>query len=89
MEKMSCDLVQFIANNHKQLKLSNKLSILKDVSCGLVYLHEYDHPIVHRDLTAVNVLLTDSCQAKIADVGVAKLMDGCAVIASRHTRVPG
>ena len=88
MEKMSCDLVQFMANNHKQLKLFNKLSILHDVACGLVYLHEYDHPIVHRDLTAMNVL-TDSCQAKIADVGVAKLMDGCAVMALRHTRVPG
>ena len=89
MERLSCDLVQFMANNHQQLELSNKLVILKDVACGLVYLHEYDPPIVHRDLTAMNVLLTETYQAKIADVGVAKLMDMRAMMASRHTRVPG
>ena len=85
MEKLSSDLVQFM-ENHKQLKLFTKLSILRDVACGLVYLHEYAPPIVHRDLTAMNVLLTDSYQAKIADVGVAKLMDMQAKLASRHTR---
>ena len=89
MEKLSCDLVQFMAVNHEQLMLSNKLFILKDVACGLVYLHEYDPPIVHRDLTAMNVLLTDTGRAKIADVGMAKLMDERAMMASRHTRVPG
>ena len=85
MEKLSSDLVQFMANNHQKLMLFNKLSILRDVACGLVYLHEYNPPIVHRALTAMNVLLI-FWQAKIADVGVAKLMDMKAMMASRHTR---
>ena len=88
MEKLSSDLMCFLANNPK-LKLSTKLSILLDVSYGLVYLHEYNPPIVHRDLTARNILLTDSCVAKIADVGVSKMMDLHAMQAASHTQNPG
>ena len=54
-----------------------------------MYLHEYNPPIIHRDLTARNVLLTSSYQAKIADVGVAKLMDKAAMEAMSHTKAPG
>ena len=63
--------------------------LLQDVSYGLVYLHEYKSPIIHRDLTARNILLTQSRQAKIADVGVAKLMDEKAKQAEYHTQAPG
>ena len=38
-----------------------KVSILLDISKGLVYLHSMD--IVHRDLTATNVLLSESFTA--------------------------
>ncbi len=88
MEKLKCNLVEFLAENPKA-DLQMKLSILKDVAGGLVYLHEHDPPVIHRDLTAVNVLLADNNQAKIADVGVSKLMDAQAMMASRHTREPG
>ena len=40
---------------------------------GLAYLHSI--PIIHRDLNAGHVLLTESLRAKIADLGVAKLFD--------------
>ncbi len=88
MEKLHCDLVQFLARSMRP-DLSLKLSILQDVATGLAYLHGHSPPLVHRDLTAMNVLLTESNQAKIADVGMAKLMDRHALMASRHTRVPG
>lgn len=88
MEKLHCDLVQFLADNSKP-DLLLKLLILKDVARGLVYLHKHSPPVIHRDLTAMNVLLTESHQAKIADVGVAKLMDKRAMMMSHHTRVPG
>ena len=42
---------------------------------GLRYLHEYSPPIVHRDLSANNVLLTSSMSAKISDLGVAKILN--------------
>ena len=40
---------------------------------GLAYLHSI--PIIHRDLNAGNVLLTESFRAKIADLRVAKLFE--------------
>ena len=49
-----------------------KNSILFDVSEGLQYLHTQRPPIIHRDLTANNVLLTSEKRAKIADFGVSR-----------------
>ena len=54
-----------------KLSLEQKLKILYDVALGLQYLHERDTPILHRDLTANNVLLTNDLRAKIADLGQA------------------
>ena len=48
--------------------------ILRDVALGLRYLHEHTPPIVHRDLSANNVLLTTTLSAKISDLGVAKII---------------
>ena len=50
-------------------------SILKDVALALSYLHQHDPPIIHRDLSANNVLLTHGMMAKISDLGVAKMLD--------------
>ena len=47
-------------------------SILKDVALALSYLHQHDPPIIHRDLSANNVLLTHGMTAKISDLGMAK-----------------
>ena len=58
------------------IHLITKLSILYDVSCGLLYLHtELEMPFVHGELTAANVLLSEDLQqAKIANLGVLKLL---------------
>ena len=88
MECLSSDLDKFL-NNHPNLPLSLKMSFLQDISFGLVYLHECVPPIIHRDLTARNILISDKCQAKIADVGVAKAVDIRAQQAAAHTTNPG
>ena len=49
--------------------------ILCDVALGLRYLHELSPPIVHRDLSANNVLLTSNMNAKLSDLGVAKILN--------------
>ena len=49
--------------------------ILCDVNLGLRYLHEHSPPIVHRDLSANNVLLTPHMSGKISDLGVAKMLN--------------
>ena len=50
-----------------------KLSILVDTAQGLEFLHSQD--IIHRDLSSNNVLLTKYLVAKIADLGMAKVIE--------------
>ena len=59
----------------EELPLQMKYSILLDIAKGVCYLHGKRPPIVHRDLTANNVLLTSSYTAKISDLGVSRLAD--------------
>ena len=56
------------------IPLPVKLSILTDTCSGLVYLHGMESPIIHRDLTARNVLLTSSLLAKITDLGNSRMV---------------
>jgi len=52
-----------------------RYGILRDVALGLVYLHEHSPPIIHRDLSASNVLLTSNMNVKLSDLGVAKILN--------------
>ena len=60
-------------------------SILYEVALGLCYLHQQSPPIIHRDLSANNVLLTYDMTAKISDLGVAKILD---VTPAKKTKNP-
>ena len=62
-------------------------SILLDVATGLEFLHTKHPPIMHRDLTSNNVLLTSNMVAKISDLGQAKLFD--LKCASKYSTAPG
>ena len=88
MEFVSSDMDKFL-EVHPNIPPTIKLSILLDVSYGLIYLHECSPPVIHRDLTARNVLITDKCQARIADLGMAKIVDLQAQLAASHTQAPG
>ena len=74
MEKLDCDLHQLL-DSVRNVPLAVKKSILTDVANGLVYLHCQKLPIVHRDLTARNVLLNSALMAKIGDLGVARIVN--------------
>lgn len=50
-------------------------SILSDVALGLCYLHQQTPPIIHRGLSAKSILLSSSLQAKISDLGIAKVLN--------------
>lgn len=65
-------------------------SILSDVSTGLHFFHTHHPPIIHRDLTANNVLLTPDMSAKISDLGMAKILNiAPAEKTRRMTTCPG
>ncbi|XP_065893257.1 uncharacterized protein [Dysidea avara] len=72
MELMDTSLASFVQNNQTNIATKEKFSILYDVSLGLTYLHASDPPIIHRDLSSNNVMLTSKLVAKIGDLGVAK-----------------
>ena len=85
MEKLERNLHDLLENGPK-LSLALKHSILKDVSSGLFYLHKKG--ITHRDLTAMNVLLTSSMDAKITDFGNSLILDDLTVD-QKLTAMPG
>ena len=67
-------------------------SILHDVALGLNYLHSHAPPIIHRDLSSNNVLLTPDMKAKVSDLGVAKIVNLTPLQVSRmvhNTQAPG
>ena len=73
MEMMADSLASFV-EKHEKIPVHIKYSVVHDVSLGLCYLHNHDPPIVHRDLSPNNVLLTAHHVAKISDLGVAKVI---------------
>ena len=88
MEYLHMDLAKCLEMN-PDIPLPLKLSILWDVSYGLLHLHSQAPPIIHRDLTAPNILLTKGMSAKIADLGVSKIFDIHQLQRSAHTTAPG
>ena len=55
--------------------ISLKCSVLHDVANGLDYLHKQSPPIVHRNLSAKNLLLNSMMVTKIADLGEARVLE--------------
>ncbi len=75
MERMMYGLHEILESN-PDIPLDIKCSILHDSALGLRHLHGRSPPIIHRDLTARNILLTSDMTAKISDLGVARLLPG-------------
>ena len=75
MERLHTSLDKLLGSR-QNIPLGVKLSMLLDVTKGLVHLHNMRPPIVHRDLTTANILLNkDSLKAKIADLGNARMIE--------------
>ena len=73
MELMSENLRRYLEQNRGQLGRQRQLRICLEVVRGLRFLHTRIPPIVHRDLTDKNVLLSFSGLVKIGDLGQSKL----------------
>ena len=73
------------------LPAEQSYNILCGVALGLRYLHEHSPPIIHRDLSSNNILLTASLSAKISDLGVAKILNlsPSQITQKMFTKAPG
>ena len=74
MEKLWKSLDVLLEEKQNQMSLLTKTHILHDVVCGLQYMHNQKTPVIHRDVNTTNVMLTKHLQAKIIDVGQAKIL---------------
>ena len=73
MELMEETLEQFLRNNRGTLVQEKQVAICVQIASGLLFLHQHEPQILHRDLTAKNILLSDSGKVvKISDLGQAK-----------------
>ena len=73
MEKMLHNLQKFLEANKGTLSLEQQVRLCLDIATGLKFLHSQDPPLVHRDLTARNILLDEEGRAKIGDLGQSRL----------------
>ena len=89
MERLHSTLAACV-DRHGKLPEECCYAVLRDVGVGLRYLHGLTpNPIVHRDLTANNVLVTPDMSAKISDLGVAKILNLSPARMTQLTKCPG
>ena len=87
MERLDCSLDKLLKDN-SYIPAITKLSIVIDVSLGLRYLHSrLPQPIIHRDLSSNNVLISKRMEGKIGDLGTARFINPDKL--SKMTRAPG
>ena len=74
MEKLQTSLDNLLETS-PNIPLDVKVHLLTGTARGVVYLHSHTPPIAHRDLTARNILIDSGLAAKIADLGVARMVN--------------
>ena len=89
MEKLQTSLDNLLETS-PNIPLDVKVHLLTGTARGVVYLHSHTPPIAHRDLTARNILIDSGLTAKIADLGVARIVDiQPGQLAAKMTAGPG
>ena len=86
MERMWMSLAKLL-DERKSIPLVVKVHILYDVACGLKFLHSQNPSVIHRDLTANNILVNKNMDAKITDLGLATALE--AITRQRMSTAPG
>ena len=91
MERMEMNLgTHLTSERNANLPLQRKLEILRDVIQGLHHMHTHTPVIIHRDLTAGNVLLDAHGTAKIGDFGNSQIVNiDVAAVGTHPSAIPG
>ena len=67
-------LLEYLRGDGRSLKLPQLIDIGAQVAAGMTYLEKNDY--IHRDLAARNVLVSENLICKVADFGLARVIDG-------------
>ncbi|XP_065191550.1 uncharacterized protein LOC135822669 [Sycon ciliatum] len=67
-------LKSLLADKSAVVRHDDRLRFMLDAARGMAYLHDCDPAIVHRDLKASNLLVTERFVVKVADFGTARLI---------------
>ena len=70
MERMMSSLQSYLQHHPYSLSVNKRIGILRDVACGLQYLHSLNPPYVHGHLTAENILVNQMLKVKIGGFSI-------------------
>ncbi len=89
MEKLQTSLDNLLETS-PNISIDLKVHLLMGTGRGVVYLHSRTPPIAHRDLSAKNILVDNGLNAKIADLGVSRIVNiQPGRLAASMTQMPG
>ena len=72
LELMSMDLETYLYKSRIPKSLSDKIKILIQILEGIVFLHSEE--LLHCDIKPKNVLLDNSLNCKLTDLGLSKIL---------------
>ncbi|XP_064398777.1 uncharacterized protein LOC135345284 [Halichondria panicea] len=89
MEKLQSSLDNLLETS-PNIPIDLKVHLLTGTGRGVVYLHSRTPSIAHRDLSAKNILVDNGLNAKIADLGVSRIVNiQPGQLAASMTQMPG
>jgi len=78
-----------LATRKDKLTMAQKQSVCLDVLRALVYMHNRKPlPCIHRDIKPQNILLTRSCVAKVADLGLSRILESTSALSRKTKTTP-
>ena len=81
-------LLDYLRNNPegKALKLPDLMDMAWQIACGMAYLEQVK--LIHRDLAARNILVAENRSVKVADFGLARVIEDSEYTARRGAKFP-
>ena len=64
-----------VIHSELQLPWALRMRMLKDICCGMAYLHSAKPPMLHRDLKSPNILVDSDFRLKVSDFGLARFKE--------------
>ena len=69
--------------DHHRLSLEERIDLLRRVAETVAFAHQ--NLVVHRDLKAANILVTENGEPRLLDFGIAKLLEGSEILGGMAT----